>query len=790
MLGVQPRLRPASTSLPALSSSLAVGLLALGVIGCTGWAVLAAGWVVGGGPAVLVGLVAVAEAALLSRARVGRGLALLAAPALGAAVIVPLTIGGMPATAPGFWPAARAFAAAAVAGLSTTTDWTFLVGLCAVLWLVGCWLGWVAVDERRGVLAVLPCIGVLMPNAIAGGDPGQIGLPTALAVGFAILLIARVELLRRALGWQRRRVPQLPGTERRYWRTAAVAALAVTGVGSLAPAASSRDFTNALLASIGGGHGSGNGGHNGAPRPRPRREGPPAIGFSPLVSPGGPLVDRPVPVLRYILGGGGTSYLRVTVEGVFSGGDWLPSASAAGDTTVGAAPGPLPRDRDPSDGGIGRHVARQDVQVLLSSAGATGDANLAVFPGDPEASDQRATVLGPAGGSDLLSVDEVRIAPAGQERTVGLVSTASEAQLRAAGTAYPVAVSTSDLELGGPAEAGSGPSPDNQIATLRSIAAQWTAGTTNPYDAARAIERHLRSAPFTYTLKPKPAPPGTWPIVDFLTRTHAGYCQYYASAMGALLRADGIPARLVSGYGPGSSSTGVTEQRGTVHQVTSTDAHVWVEAYFPGEAWIPFEPTPSSDVGDYQPFGRGSAAPPPPPSEPTPHATPAPAPTPRPTVAPPPTVVDALTPAVPAPVAWSLLGLLLAAAAAGLALRWLATPRTPQAVWRRLEWLARPLCPPRRRSETHAAYAARLAAALPADSVTVLHRDGSGLPGPRPVRARAREALSLLATTTGKASFAPAQLEVKERIGWRRTWVRLLRLWPALLYRGLLARSA
>jgi len=68
--------------------------------------------------------------------------------------------------------------------------------------------------------------------------------------------------------------------------------------------------------------------------------------------------------------------------------------------------------------------------------------------------------------------------------------------------------------------------------------------------------------------------------------------------MGDLLRSLGIPTRLVNGYGPGSYD----EKLGR-YVVKESDAHTWVEAYFPGYGWIPFEPTPD---GTYFPIPRGS----------------------------------------------------------------------------------------------------------------------------------------------------------------------------------------
>jgi hypothetical protein len=115
------------------------------------------------------------------------------------------------------------------------------------------------------------------------------------------------------------------------------------------------------------------------------------------------------------------------------------------------------------------------------------------------------------------------------------------------------------------------------------------AGATNPYDQAMAIETYLRSN-YTYTLTPQISR-DVDPMQYFLFTSKEGYCEYFASAMGFLLRALGIPSRVVSGYGPGSYD-GKTKQ----YIVRESDAHDWVEAYFPGFGWIPFEPTPDGSL--------------------------------------------------------------------------------------------------------------------------------------------------------------------------------------------------
>src|SRR2546426_833848 len=133
------------------------------------------------------------------------------------------------------------------------------------------------------------------------------------------------------------------------------------------------------------------------------------------------------------------------------------------------------------------------------------------------------------------------------------------------------------------------------------------AGAKNPYDQATAIETYLRDPKdFTYTLSPPATPPGMDAMDYFLNVSHKGYCEYFATAMGDMLRSLGIPTRLVNGYGLGQLDPNVQN-----YVVRGEDAHTWVEAYFPAPApdqqpygWIPFEPTPD-DLGLYTPIQRG-----------------------------------------------------------------------------------------------------------------------------------------------------------------------------------------
>jgi hypothetical protein len=122
--------------------------------------------------------------------------------------------------------------------------------------------------------------------------------------------------------------------------------------------------------------------------------------------------------------------------------------------------------------------------------------------------------------------------------------------------------------------------------SVTDLAAALTAGARTPYERVRAVLDHFtdRSNGFIYSLSTEPGTTGD-DLADFL-RIKRGYCEQYAGAMAVLVRAAGVPARVVLGYTPGR------EQPDGTRMVTTDDAHAWVEVWFDGLGWIPFDPTP------------------------------------------------------------------------------------------------------------------------------------------------------------------------------------------------------
>jgi protein-glutamine gamma-glutamyltransferase len=135
------------------------------------------------------------------------------------------------------------------------------------------------------------------------------------------------------------------------------------------------------------------------------------------------------------------------------------------------------------------------------------------------------------------------------------------------------------------------------------LASQITAGDTTEFDRVQAIQSWLRTNT-KYNLDVPRQPPGVDGVDYFLFVTRQGFCEHIASAMAILLRTLGIPTRLVTGYGPGTRNllTGYFE-------VKESDAHAWVEVYYPRIGWVSYDPTFGVPEAAPSPLSRFMAGP-------------------------------------------------------------------------------------------------------------------------------------------------------------------------------------
>jgi len=132
---------------------------------------------------------------------------------------------------------------------------------------------------------------------------------------------------------------------------------------------------------------------------------------------------------------------------------------------------------------------------------------------------------------------------------------------------------------------------------ISQLAEQITAGLSSNYDKALAIEQYLRTH-FGYTLElPRTRPQD--PLAHFLFERKQGHCEYFASSMAVMLRTLGIPSRIVNGF-RGGEFNDLTGQ----YVIRASNAHSWVEAFFPGFGWISFDPTPAASLPAHNGWSR------------------------------------------------------------------------------------------------------------------------------------------------------------------------------------------
>jgi protein-glutamine gamma-glutamyltransferase len=124
---------------------------------------------------------------------------------------------------------------------------------------------------------------------------------------------------------------------------------------------------------------------------------------------------------------------------------------------------------------------------------------------------------------------------------------------------------------------------------ITKLADDITASAPSNYDKALMLERYL-STHFGYTLE-LPSALARDPIANFLFERKRGHCEYFASSMAVMLRSLHIPSRIVTGF-RGGEYNDLTGQ----YVVRASDAHSWVEAFFPGFGWISFDPTPAGGL--------------------------------------------------------------------------------------------------------------------------------------------------------------------------------------------------
>ncbi|HEX6348122.1 MAG TPA: transglutaminase-like domain-containing protein [Candidatus Dormibacteraeota bacterium] len=505
---------------------------------------------------------------------------------------------------------------------SASSDISFFLYLLALLfWLVGGWLAWCVLRWRQPLLGLIPGAAAFT-TTLLNFPSDQNGYMLAFLI-LTLGLLLWTQFTKSVADVRRRHIRLSGDASWDFWETGVLVMAGVIALGIFLPPLSHVDSTVDIESGVF---------RNWAELQQRLNHqvafgrgvaGGTSIGFNPDVKLAGPIQKTGGVVMTYTIDGtyGGP-------RGYFAGldlmrtanGEWYyPAADPSGTAIVTV-------NKDEvmpySEQYLSEAVGSFKIQMLKPPAKAP---DVIFHPGELYKADRTTTLREVPGingaltpGSDrLFEIDRVsgvgKGAVSGQYHVTITYSLATEDQLRGAGTAYPVwldpyrnfanlyrprgATTAPDPLFPGPVSGATIYRSPEVLQRIHDLAVQITAGKDNPYDQVQAIETYLRTN-YTYTLTPAEPPRGVDPLDYFLFNSKEGYCEYFATAMGDLVRSLGIPVRLVQGYGQGTYDDRV--QRFVIKE---SDAHTWVETYFPQYGWIPWEPTPD---GTYFPIERGN----------------------------------------------------------------------------------------------------------------------------------------------------------------------------------------
>ncbi|MFN2308724.1 MAG: DUF3488 and DUF4129 domain-containing transglutaminase family protein [Gammaproteobacteria bacterium] len=145
--------------------------------------------------------------------------------------------------------------------------------------------------------------------------------------------------------------------------------------------------------------------------------------------------------------------------------------------------------------------------------------------------------------------------------------------------------------------------PERTSERVRTLARAWRRAAADDRAVIAAALGHFRQQPFVYTLEPPLL--GSDPVDGFLFETRRGFCEHYAAAFTLLMRAAGLPARIVTGY-----QGGEVNPVGDYLIVRQSDAHAWSEVWLDDAGWVRVDPTAAvapERVERRIPLGRGRA---------------------------------------------------------------------------------------------------------------------------------------------------------------------------------------
>jgi protein-glutamine gamma-glutamyltransferase len=238
------------------------------------------------------------------------------------------------------------------------------------------------------------------------------------------------------------------------------------------------------------------------------------------------------------------------------------------------------------------------IQLLGDEVLRKGDTyTVDAYAPDPTAEQMREA---PQGFADwLISHTAIQLPNPGESATEGVGLQGDAARNAAAERRQEVFVPLRGAPLSGERSAAEQALESSRYERMYELARELTANERTDYDAVKAVERHLQNN-YRYSER---VPTRPLPLMGFLFEDERGYCQQFSGAMALMLRMSGIPARVAAGFSPGSFNRDTREYR-----VRDLDAHSWVEVWFTGIGWVPFDPTPALSPAESQASAAAASA--------------------------------------------------------------------------------------------------------------------------------------------------------------------------------------
>ena len=169
------------------------------------------------------------------------------------------------------------------------------------------------------------------------------------------------------------------------------------------------------------------------------------------------------------------------------------------------------------------------------------------------------------------------------------------AALRATDTDYPAEIKALYLPL---PDGSLGPNAQKLEAKILDEAASRA-----PIDLVEQLLKELKSSTYQYATDVRDLPCGGMSKAECFATYKKGFCQYYATTMAVILRDLDVPTRIAQGFLPGSRDLNAATET-----ILFSNAHAWVEVYFPGYGWLPFDPTGSLSQLAPLPTGNATAS--------------------------------------------------------------------------------------------------------------------------------------------------------------------------------------